>query len=464
MAKKSSFSAVVLAAGRGQRMKSALPKVLHPVAGKPMVGRVIKAAQDAGAAEVRVVVGSVGESLVRQVVEPMGATCFRQAEARGTADAVRAADPEDLDGAVLILNGDHPLIEAEDLRGALAASREFDLAVVTTRLKDPGHYGRIVRQGGSLRAIVEAKDASSETLKINEINTGLYVVKADVLRDLLPKIGNQNAQGEYYLTDLVTLAIEHRKKVTTIELPRRVAAGVNSQIELSRVTRYAFRAKARRLMDAGVMIIDPDRTYIEDDVEVGPSSVIYPGVFLKGKTRVGEYCVIEPQCFLVDAKLGDSVQLKAGSYLESAQIGSKCVLGPYARIRPDTELSEGVQIGNFVELKKTKMGRGSKAAHLTYLGDAIIGENTNIGCGTITCNYAVDRKKYVTEIGSNVFVGSDTQLVAPIKIGDSAVIGSGSTITKDVPARALAVARSKQFIKEDYVKPTVATDDGQKKK
>lgn len=448
--KHTGFTAIILAAGKGVRMKSALPKVLHPVAGLPMLARVVFQAQKAGAKEVRIVVG-FGENLVRQVVEPMGAVCFRQVEQKGTADAVRSAQPEGLEGPVLILNGDHPLIEAADIEKALKAFGESEsLMLVTAKVKKPGSYGRIVRHHGEVKAIVEAKDASAETLKINEINTGIYVVDGEHLNSILPKIQSNNAQGEFYLTDLVGLTFESDKKVKSIELDRRVAVGVNSQLELSRATRIAFKRKALQLMEDGVMIMDPLTTYVESEVEVGASSVLYPGVYLKGTTKLGEFCVVEPNAFLHNAKLAESVQIRAGSYLEDCVIGAKSVIGPYARIRPSSVLGSDVRIGNFVELKNANMARGSKANHLAYLGDVEVGEDTNIGCGTITCNYATDRKKYKTIIGKDVFVGSDTQFVAPITIGDGAVIGSGSTITKDVPANALAVARGRQIIKENY--------------
>lgn len=448
---KASFTAIILAAGRGVRMRSALPKVLHPVAGEPMLSRIIKQVQSVGASEVRVVVG-YGESLVRQVVEPLGATCFRQVETKGTADAVRSAKPEDISGPILILNGDHPLIEAEDIEKILSSGKESpdSLILVSASLKKPGHYGRIVRHHGEVKAIVEAKDASAETLKINEVNTGIYFMDAALLQDMLPRITNNNAQGEYYITDLVALSIEQDIKVNALKLNPRVAKGVNSQLELAKATRYAFRRKALRLLEEGVMIMDPAQTYIETDVKIGASSVIYPGAYLKGSCVLGEFCVIEPNSFLHNAHLAESVQIRAGSYLEDCKVGARSVIGPYARIRPESVLAEDVRIGNFVELKKVNMSKGAKANHLTYLGDAEIGENTNIGCGTITCNYAVDKKKYKTVIGKNVFVGSDSQFIAPVRIGDDAVIGSGSTITKDVPSGALAVGRSRQVIKENY--------------
>lgn len=448
---KAEFSTILLAAGRGVRMQSALPKVLHPVAGDPMILRILRQVRAVSDGEVRVVVG-YGENLVRQVVEPTGAICFRQVDPKGTADAVRAAQPENLLGPLLILNGDHPLIDKQDIQ---AIYQEFKkdpdcVLLATAELKNPGNYGRIVRHNGELHSIVEAKDASHETLKINEINTGIYMLSAKVLNELLPQVQSNNAQKEFYLTDIIELARQAKMSVRTVAVNPRVSQGVNSQKELALATKKVFYKKAQELLDKGVILIDPKTTYIEESVEIGSSTVIYPGVFIKGKTKIHDFCVLEPGVIINNALIENGVQVKAYSYIEDSTLKEKCIVGPYARVRPESEVGPEARIGNFVELKKTKMGRGSKANHLTYLGDADIGENTNIGCGTITCNYAVDRKKYRTEIGANVFVGSDTQFVAPIKVGDGAIIGSGSTITKNVPENALAVARAKQFTKMDY--------------
>lgn len=439
--------AIVMAGGKGTRMKSPLPKVLHPVAGRPMIEKVIKAVQGGGAGEVRVVVGH-GQNLVRKVVEPYGVFCFEQKEQLGTAHAVRAADIDSIDGEVLIISGDHPLVDSQDIKNFIRTFREekLDLAVVTAEVKKPGDLGRIVRQKGELRAIVEAKDASTDTLKIKEINSGIYLVRSRILDEYLPQIKNQNAKGEYYLTDLVSLCLDGRKRVQAIRSSPRVAWGVNSQSELAKATQFIFHRKVKKLMEEGVVVLDPRSTYIEDTVEVGAGSVIYPNSFLRGKTRLGVFCVVEPNVFVSDAQVGDSVQIRAGSYLEQCIVHHRCILGPYARIRPESEIFEEAHIGNFVELKKVKFGKKSKASHLTYLGDAEIGEEVNIGCGTITCNYGIDKRKHITKIGDRVFVGSDTQLVAPIEIGDDVIIGSGSTLTKSVPAKALAVARSKQVI------------------
>ncbi len=433
-------------------MNSALPKVLHPVAGTPMISRVIQAVRQAGAQEVRVVVG-YAEALVRQVVEPLGVQCFKQEQQLGTADAVRAAKHQDLNGTVLILNGDQPLVTAEYIQSILEDFKESRSAfgVVTAEVETPGDLGRIIRQKGELKAIVEAKDASAETLQIKEINSAMYCIRSDMLIRNLPKVQNLNSKKEYYFTDMVGICLEAGEKVVTIQGKAEMATGVNSQQELAEATRICFARKADQIMTAGAILIDPKTTYIEDNVEVGPSSVIYPNVFLRGRTKVGNFCVIESNSFVSDSTLGDSVQIKANTFVEKSVIKTKASVGPFARLRPETEIGSEAHVGNFVEMKKVKFGDKSKAGHLTYLGDADVGKDVNIGCGTITCNYATDRKKYRTVIGNGVFVGSDTQFVAPVTIGENAVIGSGSTITKDVPANALAVARGRQIIKENYV-------------
>lgn len=453
------LTVIALAAGKGTRMKSPLPKVLHPVAGRPMIEKVIQASKLAGATEVRVIVGH-GQSLVRQVVEPMGVSCYVQEEQLGTAHAVRCAKLEDVEGDVVIMNGDHPLIEASDIKDFLRIFRDekCDLAVVTAELKNPGEFGRIVRNRGDLVAIVEAKDASADALKIKEINTGIYIAKASTLAEYLPQIKNNNAKKEFYITDLIALCIQDKLRVQAIKATPKVAVGVNNQLELAKATSLIFKRKAMRLLEEGVLMIDPRTTYVEESVHIGAGTVLYPNVFIRGRTKIGSFCVIESNSFLSDSEVADSVQIRAGSYLESAKVHGKASVGPYARLRPDTEIGEEAHVGNFVEMKKTKFGKRSKAGHLTYLGDAEVGEDVNVGCGTITCNYAADRKKYKTKIGNRVFVGSDTQFIAPIEIGDDAVIGSGSTITKDVPAKALAVARGKQFIKENYVVKSEETE------
>lgn len=454
------FSAIVLAAGQGTRMKSPLPKVLHPVAGRPMIERIVRAVQGAGASEVRLVVGH-GQALVKPMVESLKVQCFEQKEQRGTAHAVRSAHPESLEGSVLILNGDHPLVTPEDLVEFMRIFNEekLDLALVTAVVKKPGDLGRVVRQKGEIRAIVEARDASAETLKIKEVNAGIYILKPEALRKLLPKIKSENAKQEYYLTDLVYLAMEEGLRVQTILGKKSVAFGVNTQAELSRATQFIFRRKSQTLMESGVMVLNPKATYVEDSVKIGPGSVLYPNCFIRGKTEIGSFCVVEPHAFISECHLGDSVQIRAGSYLEGAEVKSRAVVGPYARLRPQADIGEEAQVGNFVEVKNATLGKKSKAAHLAYIGDAELGENCNVGCGTVFVNYMPNKEKHKTTVGDRVFVGSDVQLVAPLKIGDDAVLGAGSVITKDVPSGALAVTRAKQIIKENYLpKATYSVD------
>ena len=461
---KPNFSVVILAAGKGTRMNSALPKVLHPVAGTPMIRKVITAVSEAGASEVRVVVG-YGEALVRQVAEPLNCVCFHQANQWGTADAVRSADPASLKGLVLILNGDHPLITVQDVNKLIEdfTRSRLSLAVVTSVVKKPESLGRIVREGGKLRAIVEAADASSDTLNIKEVNTGIYLAQAELLQKLLPLVQSHNTKNEFYLTDIIHLGLETQERVGALTASASVAFGVNTQAELATATRALFARKMKSLMAQGVVMVDPKRTYIEEDVQIGSATVIYPGAYLRGKTRVGSFCVLEPNCYIAHSEIADSVQIKAGSYLESSKVATKAQIGPYAHLRPGTEIGQEAHVGNFVEMKKTKFGARSKANHLTYLGDAEVGADTNIGCGTITCNYAVDRKKYRTKIGDNVFVGSDCQFVAPVTVGDHSVIASGSTITTDVPQKALAIARARQINKENYQIPSVASENPREK-
>lgn len=445
------LSVIILAAGKGTRMKSPLPKVLHPAAGSPIIKKVIDAVKGAGAEEIRVVVGH-GEALVRKVIEPMSVTCHTQTNQWGTADAVKAADVASLKGDVLILNGDHPLIEKSDVEQILRDFRDAraDVAVVSVIMKKPGAFGRIVRHHGELRAIVEAADASAETLKITEVNTGIYVVRAEVLATYLPKIQNHNKKGEFYLTDLISLAQEAGEKVTAIPTRVSVGFGVNDQEQLAKATSLLFARKRKKLMEDGVVMIDPKTTYIEDDVEIGLGSVIYPNVYLRGRTRIGSVCMIEPGCYIAHTVIEDGVHVKAYSYFENSVVRQRASVGPFARLRPETEIGPEAHVGNFVEMKKTKFGARSKAGHLTYLGDATVGEDVNIGCGTITCNYAVDKMKYRTVIGDRSFIGSDVQFVAPIEIGADAVVASGSTITQDVPAKAMAIARGRQVNKENY--------------
>lgn len=433
-------------------MKSPLPKVLHPVAGQPMITRIVQTCRSAGATEIRVVVGH-GQSLVKTVLEPLNIQAYVQVNQLGTADAVKSSQLDSIESDVIIMNGDHPLITDQDLKNFISDFRELqlDIAVVTVELDNPGDFGRIVRNNNQLVSIVEAKDASSETLKIKEVNTGIYIAKGEVLQKYIPRIKNNNSKQEFYLTDLIDLALTDKLKVQAILSNNTdVAHGVNNQVELANATKKVFQSKNKKLMEAGVVFIDPATAYIEETVLIGAGSVIYPNCFIRGKTAIGAFTVIEPNCFISDSIIGDSVHMKAGCYIEQVIIKNKASVGPYARLRPETVIGEEAHVGNFVEMKKVKFGNKSKAGHLTYLGDAEIGEDVNIGCGTITCNYAADKKKYKTVIGDRVFIGSDSQLVAPVTIGSDSLIASGTTVTKNVPEGALALARVPQINKEGY--------------
>ena len=446
------FTAIILAGGQGTRMKSPLPKVLHPVAGQPMISRVIQTCRLAGAIEIRVIVGH-GQSLIKTVIQPLNVQSYLQEKQLGTADAVKSAQLDSIESDVIIMNGDHPLITDQDLKNFISdfKERQLDLAVVTVELDNPGEFGRIVRNNSQLVSIVEAKDASMETLKIKEVNTGIYIAREHVLKKYVPLIKNNNSKQEFYLTDLIDLALVDKLKVGTLLTNNTdVAHGVNNQAELAAATKKVYQSKNKKLMESGVIIIDPDTAYIEETVLVAAGTVIYPNNFIRGKTAIGAFTVIEPNCFISDSIIGDSVQVKAGCYVEQVVIKNKASVGPYARLRPETVIGEEAHVGNFVEMKKVKFGNKSKAGHLTYLGDAEIGEDVNIGCGTITCNYAADKKKYKTVIGDRVFVGSASQFVAPITVGNDALIASGTTVTKNVPDGALALARTAQVNKEGY--------------
>ncbi len=452
------MTALILAGGQGTRMKSPLPKVLHPVAGKPMLIRALECCNQAGVTNIRIVVGH-GQQLVNSILEPvktsLNAKTFVQEKQLGTADAVKAADLNSLQGDVLIMNGDHPLIKTEDIKTffKLFSEKKLDLAVFTVELSERNDFGRIVRNDGKLQSIAEVKDATAETLKIKEINTGIYIAKADVLKKLIPLVQNNNSKKEFYLTDIIGLARQHNISVDALLIDNPdVAHGVNTQAELAAATGKVFLTNAEKLMNAGVIFIDPKSTYVEDTVLIAAGCVIYPGVFLRGKTAIGAFSVIESNCFLSDSVIGDSVQIKAGSYIEKTIVHAHASVGPYARLRPETTIGQGAHVGNFVEMKKVNFGAKSKAGHLTYLGDAEIGEDVNIGCGTITCNYAADKKKYKTIIKDRVFVGSDTQFIAPVTIESDAIIASGTTVTKSVPAGALALSRTVQVNKEGYAK------------
>ncbi|ACR80420.1 MULTISPECIES: bifunctional UDP-N-acetylglucosamine diphosphorylase/glucosamine-1-phosphate N-acetyltransferase GlmU [Kosmotoga] len=440
------MTAIILAAGLGKRMKSEIPKVVHSILGLPMINWVLRAVKKAGIENIIVVTGYKAE--IVEALLPEDVKTVRQVKQLGTGHAVMVAQDAVMDDEVIVLTGDAPLISPETLINLYKIRREkdYDVVVASTFQEDPTGYGRIVRENGKLR-IIEEKDASEEIKRIKEINSGIYVFKSDFLKDALKKINNNNNQKEYYLTDTVALA--EKATAHVIEDPTEVL-GVNNRVQLAEIQKIAQKKINERLMLNGITIVDPDTTYISPDVEIGQDTVIEPMTFILGKTKIGNNCLIGPMTRIIDSSIDDSVSI-IRSEVEQAIIKSGARVGPFSRLRPGTTLLENTKIGNFVEVKKSTIGRNSKAQHLTYLGDATIGEDVNIGAGTITCNYDGVRK-HQTIIENNSFIGSNCSLVAPVKIGEGSVVGAGSVITDDVPPYSLALGRGRQVIKEGRYK------------
>jgi bifunctional UDP-N-acetylglucosamine pyrophosphorylase/glucosamine-1-phosphate N-acetyltransferase len=449
------ISALVLAAGKGTRMKSGLVKVMHPLVGRPMVHWPVEAAREAGASRVVLVVGHQAET-VREYFNGSGEVAFAiQKEQLGTGHAVASAAPI-LKGAgsvVLILCGDVPLIRPETLKGLLAhhEARKSVVTVLTTHLDNPHGYGRVIkREGGRVLRIVEETDATDEEKDITEVNSGIYCVDSDFLFDAVLTLKNDNAQGEYYLTDIIKSAANRGELCVSFSADdAEEIMGVNDRVQLAVAAAVLRKRIGETLMLAGVTLIDPASAYIEKEVIAGTDTIIHPNVHISGSTRIGDRCVLEHSVTIQGCIIGNDVTVKAGSVLTDAVLHDHVTVGPMAHLRPGTELMEHVKIGNFVETKKALIGTGSKASHLTYLGDAVIGKNVNVGCGTITCNYD-GKKKHQTIIGDDVFVGSDVQFVAPVTIGANSLIAAGTTVTLDVPADSLAIARTPQVNKEGW--------------
>lgn len=447
------LNVVVLAAGRGERMGSQLPKVLHPVAGQPMLACILKAISGVYPKQTRVVVGPVSH-IVSSVAGKFKALCFQQAENQwGTAQAVLSARPEEMKGDVLIINGDHPLISSPDLIQFIRSyhKNSADCAVASFKNPHPTELGRLVFKENQLVDILESYEVDKTKKHSEFINAGVYLLKAELIQKYLKEV-KKNVKEEYNFTDIVSILHKKDYKVCAIEVPWNMAFGVNNQRELAVANTIAFENNCYRHMDKGVVIMDFKNTYIEGDVVIGNGSLIYPGVHLRGKTKIGAFCAIESNVCIFDSLIKNYVNIKTGSYIEGSVVGGKSVIGPYAHLRPESLIGDQCRVGNFVETKKMKMGNQSKAAHLSYLGDVEIGQNVNIGCGTVTCNYGVDRKKRKTKIGNEVFIGSGSQLVAPVEIGDFAVVGAGSVITKDVPKGSLAIERTEQKNIKNYKK------------
>ncbi len=445
-------AALILAAGKGTRMKSGLAKVLHELAGRPMLGWSLSAAREAGAGRIVLVAGHQAEQVRERFGAEPGIRIALQEEQLGTGHAVACAmeQLEGLTGSVLILCGDTPLLTGATLQ-QLADEHERSAAavtVLTAGMDKPFGYGRIVRDSdGRVRRIVEQKDASPEEQAIDEVNSGIYCIDLAFLRAHIGRLGSENAQNEYYLTDLVGIAVaEHAGCSAVTADDQDEIMGVNDRLQLAQAAALLRKKINRELMLSGVTLIDPEQTYIDAGVQIGADSVIWPGCVLRGETVIGSDCELESSVQISGCCIADHVHIKAGSVLTDAQIGEGVSIGPMAHLRPGTVLYPHVKIGNFVETKKIVMGEGSKASHLTYLGDAEIGSEVNIGCGTITCNYD-GKKKHKTVIGDGVFVGSDVQLVAPVIVGDNALIAAGTTVTQDVPPDSLAIARTAQVNK-----------------
>jgi len=457
-ARRRDLCAMVLAAGLGKRMHSRTSKLVHAIAGRPMVRHVVEAAKSAGVQRTIVVVGNQADDVRGAVGDDDKRIAFAfQKEQLGTGHAVLSADRQlaGFEGDILILNGDLPALRPATLLNFVEFHRSSGapLSLLTTVVIEPKGYGRVIRNySGDVSRIVEESDATPEERATQEINCGIYCVDAMSLLRPLRRATRDNAQGEIYLTDLVEILRKDGRKVAAYRHPdASEVLGVNDRRELASAARALYRRKAEELMNEGVTLLDPETTYIDADVKVGRDTFIEPGVMLVGRTAVGDDVRIGAGCRIADSKVGDGTSILPYCTITGSSIGRGCRVGPFANLRPETVLDEEARIGNFVETKKTRLGRGSKANHLSYLGDTEVGKGANVGAGTITCNFD-GAAKHRTIIEDEVFIGSDTQLVAPVRVRRGAFIGAGSTITKDVPAYALAISRSQQVIKEDWAR------------
>jgi bifunctional UDP-N-acetylglucosamine pyrophosphorylase/glucosamine-1-phosphate N-acetyltransferase len=447
------LAVVILAAGQGKRMKSALPKVLQPLAGVPLLGHVVSRARALDPASMHVVYGHGGDA-VRAAFAHETIEWALQAEQLGTGHAVMQAMPRVSDDElVLVLYGDVPLIRKDTLERLIAAAGPKSMSLLTVMLDVPTGYGRIVRKSGKIQKIVEQKDATKVQLKIRECNSGIMAVPAKLLKKWLGKLRNSNAQGEYYLTDVIAMAVKDKIKVTPLIAPTAAETlGVNDKVQLAEIEALHRAERARDLMLAGATLADPARIDIRARVTVGRDVFIDANVLMEGKVELGDRVRIGPNVVLRDVVIGDDCVIHPNSVLEQSELDTGCMIGPYARVRPGSKLGKNVHIGNFVELKKTTISDGSKANHLTYLGDAIIGKGVNVGAGTITCNYDGVNKS-TTVIDDGAFIGSGNMLVAPLRIGKDATTGAGSTITREAPDGRLTLTRAKQSTIEGWKRP-----------
>ena len=448
-----STTVIILAAGKGTRMRSNLPKVLQPLAGRPLLGHVIDTAKKLQADHIITIYGH-GGTLVQNAFAHEQVQWVEQAEQLGTGHAVKVTLPVlPHEGVSLILSGDVPCITEQTLQKLLDVSRETQIGLVTLTLADATGYGRIVRENGKIQAIVEHKDASEAQRQIQEINTGIYCVSNAKLHEWLPKLSNNNAQGEYYLTDIVAMAIADGLEVASVE-PQLAfeVEGVNDRVQLAALEREFQNFQAKQLMQQGVHLIDPTRFDLRGNLTAGKDVRIDINVIIEGDCELGDGVEIGAGCILKNTKIAAGTKVQPYSVFDQAIVGEDAQIGPFSRLRPGAILANEVHIGNFVEVKNSQIGLGSKANHFTYLGDAEVGAGSNIGAGTITCNYD-GANKFKTIIGDQVFIGSNSSLVAPVTIANGATVGAGSTITRDVAEQCLAVERSKQFTKENYQRP-----------
>ena len=448
------LSAVILAAGKGTRMYSDLPKVLHTIAGKPMVKHVIDTAHQLGAENIHLIYGHGGD-LMRTHLANEQVNWVLQTEQLGTAHAVQQAAPLFKDNEnIVVLYGDAPLITKETLEKLIDAKPENGIALLTVNLDNPTGYGRIIRENGNVVAIVEQKDANADQLNIKEVNTGVMVSDGASFKKWLARVGNNNSQGEYYLTDLIALANQDNCQVVAVQATDIMEVeGANNRLQLAALERYFQNKQASKLLLEGVMIYDSARFDLRGTLEHGKDVEIDVNVIIEGSVKLGDRVKIGAGCVLKNVVIGNDVEIKPYSVLEDSVVGEKAAIGPFSRLRPGAELAAETHVGNFVEIKKSTVGKGSKVNHLTYVGDSEIGSNCNIGAGVITCNYD-GANKFKTIIGDDVFVGSDTQLVAPVKVANGATIGAGTTITRDVGENELVITRVPQRHIQDWQRPT----------
>jgi len=437
---------VVLAAGQGSRMKSDLPKVLHPIAGKSMLAHVLDSARSVKANALHVVVGHGSEKVKSHFSDDSDIQWALQAEQKGTGHAVKMAlDNLAPSGVTLILYGDVPLIQANTLQALIDLVTSKTMALLTVNMENPTGYGRIKRDDNQLvTSIVEQKDANQEELTIQEVNTGIMAVPTESLHSWLPQLSSDNAQGEYYLTDVIAMAVTSGLTVETLQPEfAEETYGVNNRAQQAELERWYQARLVNELMTQGVTVLDPARLDIRGTVSVGRDVVIDANVILEGEVVLGDGVHVEANCIIKNSSLAAGSVIKAFSHIDNAQVSEACDIGPYARLRPGTVLENGAKVGNFCEVKKSVIGAGSKVNHLSYIGDAIVGKNVNIGAGTITCNYD-GVNKFKTQIKDGAFIGSNSSLVAPVIVGENATVAAGSTITKEVDDAKLAVARGKQ--------------------